>query len=269
MKEYILSLMAAQPEANGKRNIMREYLQATILRHLHDKGVFRVAAFIGGTALRFLYDLPRYSEDLDMSLTGTEQLPFEPLMKTVKDELTLAGYHVSISYNDTQTVQYANIKFDDLLFEAGLTPHRNQRFSIKLDVDTRPPEGPVLVSRLVNKYFPLTFLTYDPPSLLSGKLHALLARSHVKGRDYFDLAWCLSRWKNMAPNIPFLRNALIQTKFNKDLPTESSWRAIVTTIVQQTDWNMVTTDVTNFLERPADKNILTKENVLNLLSEPQ
>jgi predicted nucleotidyltransferase component of viral defense system len=47
---------------------VREYLQARILQSLQRAGAMQTLAFHGGTSLRFLYDIPRYSEDLDFAL---------------------------------------------------------------------------------------------------------------------------------------------------------------------------------------------------------
>lgn len=72
MKDYVLELVSAKTGYNAKLNIMREYLQAFILRIMHDNKAFRSAAFLGGTALQFLYDLPRFSENLDFFLAGDQ-----------------------------------------------------------------------------------------------------------------------------------------------------------------------------------------------------
>ena len=69
MKDHCLALVAAKSGYNDKLNAMREYLQAYILSFMYEGGVFRHAAFVGGTALRFLHGLPRFSEDLDFSVT--------------------------------------------------------------------------------------------------------------------------------------------------------------------------------------------------------
>jgi predicted nucleotidyltransferase component of viral defense system len=246
---------------------MREYLQAYILRVMHDDGFFRRAAFLGGTALRFLYGLPRYSEDLDFSLSDEKGYAFDTLMKKIKKELTLAGYDADISYSDDKTVHSAMIKFEKLMFEAGLSPMASQKFSIKIDVDTRPPEGAILKTDVANKYFPITFLSYDAPSLFAGKIHALLSRKYTKGRDFFDLGWYLSRWKGFVPNMALLRNALIQTSWPKDMPTEETWRILLAGVVKNTNWNKVKEDVENFLENPADLKVFTQENVLQLVEK--
>ena len=118
---------------------------------------------------------------------------------------------------------------------------------------------------IVNKYFPVAFLSYDIPSLFAGKIHALLSRRYVKGRDFFDLGWYLSKWHNLTPNIVFLANALKQTGWRRELPKETTWVNLVYKAVREADWQKVKRDVENFLENPKDADIFTKENVLRLI----
>ena len=224
MRDYALELAASKTGAQAKLNVLREYLQAYILRICHDYGLFRQCAFVGGTALRFLYGLPRFSEDLDFSLTDAAGYSFPELITKTKRELQLAAYNVSITYNDQRTVHYAMVKFEGLLHDAGLSPHRDQKISVKLDIDTKPPSGAHLKTEVVNKFFPIAFLTYDISSMLAGKLHALLSRKYTKGRDFFDLGWYLSRWKDITPNIAFLVNALKQTGWKGKIPSAADWR---------------------------------------------
>ncbi|MBN1526452.1 MAG: nucleotidyl transferase AbiEii/AbiGii toxin family protein [Candidatus Omnitrophica bacterium] len=265
MKDYALELAAAQKGTDAKLNIMREYLQAYILRIMHDEGVFRSIAFLGGTALRFLHDLPRFSEDLDFSVAATRHYTFAGLMAKLKNELKLAGYDILISYNDEKTVQHAFVKFGQLMYEAGISPHADKKIAIKIEVDTNPPAGAVLKTQVVNKYFPVSFLAYDTSSLFAGKLHALLSRKYTKGRDYFDLGWYLSRWKDVVPNMPLLRNALKQTGWAAEMPTEHNWRELIYGVVNKADWKKVRQDVEHFLERPSDMDIFSKDNVLELI----
>lgn len=265
MKDYVLELVAARTGFNAKLNIMREYLQAYILRIMHDEGVFRSTAFLGGTALRFLYNLPRFSEALDFSLTEDKQYALVDLADKIKQELKLAGYDISITYNDEKTVQYAFVNFENLMYEAKISPHKEQKFSTKIEIDTNPPQGAILKTDIVNIYFPISFLSYDISSLFAGKLHALLNRKYTKGRDLFDLGWYLSRWKDISPNITLLQNALKQTSWEKEMPSKNTWRDFLYTVVEGTDWQKVKQDVENFLENPSDMNIFTKENVLNLI----
>lgn len=224
MKDFVLELASQKQGYNPKLNTMREYLQAYILRIMHDEGIFRSAAFLGGTALRFLYGLPRFSEDLDFSLAKNPPIVFARLIKKVTAELSAAGYNVSAGYDDKNNVNSAFIRFSGLMFEAGLSALKGQKLSIKIEIDNNPPKGAVLITQIVNKYFPISFLSYDTKSLFAGKLHALLNRRYTKGRDYFDLGWYLSKWKDIEPNLGLLKNSLKQTGWDKDYPDKDSWR---------------------------------------------
>lgn len=266
MKDYCLELAASFKSSSAKYNAMREYLQAYVLRIMHDKNIFQSTAFVGGTALRFLYGLPRFSEDLDFSLHKKLKLSFSDLMDVIKQELILAGYKLEVAFDETKTVNSAFVKFEGLMYEAKLSPLKTQKVSIKIEIDTNPPKGANLTTQIVNKFFPIAFLSYDLPSLLAGKIHALLSRKYTKGRDFFDIAWYLSRFKTITPNFKFLLNALIQTGYSKKMPNESDWRKYLIDVVQNTDWKTVEKDVGNFLENPQDMNIFTKENVIKLIS---
>lgn len=264
MKEHALTLITKQMGTNEKLNILREYLQASILQILHAQGFFEYTAFVGGTALRFLYQLPRYSEDLDFSLIAEEKTTFELLLKRLKSELVLSGYNVSLTYKENN-IQSAHIKFSQLMFEANISPHKNQILSIKLDIDTRPPKGGKSETKIVNKYFPLMLRGYDRPSLFAGKIHALLARSYTKGRDYFDLGWYLSRWKDLTPNFFLLKNALRQTGWEREMPNEATWKNLLIEQVKKNSWEKIEDDVLPFLEKPSDKNVFSQKNILSIL----
>ncbi len=266
MKDYCLELASQKTGFNAKLNTMREYLQAYTLRILHDEGVFRSTAFLGGTALRFLYNLPRFSEDINFSITEkNKEYSFKNIIKKIKAEFLLAGYNLSVSYNDKKTVQSAFLRFEGLMYEAGISPLKSQKLSIKIECDTNPPEGAVLKTDIVNKYFPVSFLSYDLPSLFAGKLHALMSRKYAKGRDFFDLGWYLSKWRDLTPNIILLHNALKQTGWKGSFPSEENWLEVVQKTVKDADWDVVREDVVNFLENPGDMDIFTKENLLGLI----
>ena len=266
MKDYALELASSRTGADEKFNILREYLQSYVLRIMQDFGAFRSYFFVGGTALRFLYDLPRFSEDLDFSLARAQKKTFAEMMAHIKKELQFAGYDVDVSYNDEKTVHWAMLKFPELMHAAGLSGHKTQKLSVKLEIDTNPPLGAQETTKIVNKYFPLSFLTHDLSSLFSGKLHALLIRKYSKGRDFYDVGWYLSRFKDLKPNIVFLRNALTQTGWARPMPEENSWREFLYNVVKEVDWEIVNRDVRSFLERPKDMEIFTKENILSLIS---
>lgn len=157
--------------------MVREYLQARILEALQAKGVFTRWAFLGGTALRFLYDLPRYSEELDFSLRqpGLE-VGLADAVEEARRVLTRETYAVESSISEGRTVAAAQIQFPGLLDEFGLSPHASQKLTIRLEVDTSPPAGAEFETALVRRHVVLRLCHYDRASLLAGKLHAVLAR---------------------------------------------------------------------------------------------
>jgi len=94
-----------------------------------------------------------------------------------------------------------------------------------------------------------------------------LSREYTKGRDFFDLGWYLSRFKDLKPNIEFLQNALSQTGWKKEMPTAETWIKYVRQVVLEADWKKVRGDVQNFLENPADLDVFSKENLLVLTDD--
>ena len=75
MKPLLLETLRDESDEFRRRSRAREYLQARTLLALQDNGAFSHWAFVGGTALRFLFQLPRYSEDLDFSFTSPGKGP--------------------------------------------------------------------------------------------------------------------------------------------------------------------------------------------------
>jgi len=136
---------------------------------------------------------------------------------------------------------------------------------VKLEIDMRPPEGAKSDTKLVNKYFLISFRSYDLPSLFAGKMHALLNRKYTKGRDYYDLVWYLTKWKTLEPNFNLLTNALKQTGWDQAMPNKATWKNLLRQRVNKAQWNAVMDDMLPFLSHPDESRVLTKQNVLNLL----
>lgn len=266
MIDYLRQQIAAIDNNNLARCMVREYLQARLLECLQDTGAFETWAFVGGTALRFLYAMPRFSEDLDFSLIRPgADIRFEQYLKKAKSVFEREAYAVSIKAKTEKTVQHAFIKFVGLLFELGLSPHRAETISIKVEMDTNPPAGANVETGVIRRHILLNLLHYDKPSLLAGKLHALLARDYVKGRDVYDLVWYLSDRTWPEPNITLLNNALRQTGWQEPAMTPKNWRRYLVSRVQQLDWKKVADDVRPFLARQQDLNLLDEHIILKLL----
>ena len=266
MKDYLRQILENVENKVLARCIVREYLQARILQFLQDEGVFRSWAFQGGTALRFLYSLSRFSEDLDFALErpGADD-NFRTVLINVKRLFEPEGYGIRIKVNDTKVVKSAFVRFPELLFELGLSPHETEALSIKVEIDTNPPEGAASDTTIVRKHVLINVRHYDKASLLAGILHAVLARQYPKGRDIYDLVWYLSDRTWPEPNIVLLNNALQQTEWEGPAVDENNWRDIICTRLESFNWKPVIDDVVPFLERPGDMKLLTQEKVLGLI----
>jgi len=274
MKEYVAELVRARPTPVHGRNVAREYLQARILGCLQRAGAMIPLAFQGGTALRFLYASPRHSEDLDFALkrARTSASSVEPsqydlrtYLRAIRGELTAEGYAVELKVSDRRVVHSAFVRFAGLLYELGLSPHREQMLAVKIEVDTNPPAGAVLVTTVVRRHVTLQLQHHDRASLLAGKLHAILQRPYLKGRDIYDLLWYLSDPNWPAPNLTLLNNALQQTGWAGASLTEHNWREMVRNRLQTLAWDQVVADVRPFLEPSANLDLLTLENVKRVL----
>ncbi|MCB0204737.1 MAG: nucleotidyl transferase AbiEii/AbiGii toxin family protein [Anaerolineae bacterium] len=267
MKDYLFELIGATDSTLQGVNLTREYLQAQILTSLQRAGAMAPLAFHGGTSLRFLFRLPRYSEDLDFALElPNDTYDFRSYLRTVRRDFERAGYDVELKVNDRKTVNSAFVRFPGLLFDLDLSPHRSQVLAVKIEVDTNPPAGAGLATTLIRRYMTLQLHHHDRSSLLAGKLHALLQRPYVKGRDVYDLFWYLSDPDWPAPNLAMLNNALSQTGWNKPALTDDTWHDAILTRLRAMQWNQVRSDVEPFLEPGADLHLFTAENLNRLLT---
>lgn len=267
MKDYLKQLISERRVGLPERGVVREYLQARILQSLQDSGVFLNWAFHGGTALRFLYSIPRYSEDLDFALVDPEHPHrFRDHLDKVRKTFEGENYTVGLKVDDRKTVASAFARFPGLLYELGISPHRTEVISVKLELDTNPPGGAVTETTLIRRYVTLNLLHHDQASLLAGKLHALLTRGYTKGRDLYDLVWYLADRTWPSPNLALLNSALAQTVWDGPRITEANWRELVAERLNKVKWDRAVEDVRPFLERQADLKFLTKENCLRLLS---
>ncbi len=248
------------------RLLVREYLQARLLHSLQDSGVFNNWAFVGGTALRFLYLLPRFSEDLDFSLKMPGQnTNFIRIMKNIQKMFSRENYSVSLKINADKTVQSCFIKFNELLYELDLSSYQNENISIKVEIDTNPPGGAMFSTTVIRHHALLNILHYDKSSLFAGKLYALFTRKYAKGRDVYDLAWYLSNRNWPEPNISFLNNALKQTGWRGPAITLDSWKTEIASVISKYDWEKIMNDVSPFLEDKGEIQLINKEVILNLL----
>jgi len=175
---------------------LREIIQEVALLGLWRSKFFEHAAFYGGTALRILYGLDRFSENLDFSLL--EPSPDFNLARytaSLEEELSAFGFNVRVEMVDKaveSAVQSAFLKANTrnelLVIETG-GELAGQVLKVKIEVDTEPPTGFTTSTRYLLQPIPFAVRSYSLPDLFAGKMHALLFRrwkNRVKGRDWYD-----------------------------------------------------------------------------------
>jgi hypothetical protein len=268
MKAYLQQLLVEEKNPLRARCLVREYLQARLLESFQAAGAFIPWVFQGGTALRFLYAIPRFSEDLDFALAKPGLADgFEPALQRAEKNLAAENYAPRLKVQAGKIVKAAWFSFDGLPHELGLSPQRTETLSVKIELDTRPPAGAGLATSLVRRHITLHLQHHDRASLFAGKLHAVLARPYTKGRDLYDLAWYLSTSGWPAPNFVLLNNALAQTKWHGPGVTEKNWRLLVRRRLARVDWRQAVRDVLPFLERTDEAQWLAREPMLQLLEK--
>ncbi len=207
---------------------MKEIYQEIALSALARSDFFKLAAFQGGTALRIVHQLQRFSEDLDfVLLTQHESFQWEPYLKVIELEFKSLGIVLGIKDRADAKGGTAFLKEDSFARILELTydrlPSDEQKITIKLEVDTLPPEGSGFENAVLTYPYPFSILIQDLPSLFASKCHALLCRKYEKGRDWFDFLWYLL--KKVPVNDFLLKNALYQAGpyKKKDIPCNKKW----------------------------------------------
>lgn len=203
---------------------LREIIQEVALLGLWRAKFFEHAAFYGGTALRILYGLDRFSEDLDFSLlTPSPDFNLARYTASLEEELQAFGFNVRVEMVDKavdSAVQSAFLKANTrnelLVIEAGeeLTGRvaAGQVLKVKIEVDTDPPPGFSTQTRYLLQPIPFAVRSYSLPDLFAGKMHAILFRkwkNRVKGRDWYDLVWYAANHPHL--NLAHLEQRMRQT----------------------------------------------------------
>ncbi len=189
-------------------NALKEIIQEVALLGLWRAKFFEHAAFYGGTALRILYGLDRFSEDLDFSLLRPQaDFKLSAYHQAIREELESLGFVVLIEEKKKSVetaIESAFIKADtkehliktEVPEEIARSFQKNTWMNIKLEVDTDPPGDFETEAKTLLLPIPFSVNTFQQPDLFAGKIHAILMRrwaNRVKGRDYYDFVWYVAR----------------------------------------------------------------------------
>ncbi len=208
------------------KNALKEVIQEVALLGLARNDFFKKGSFYGGSALRIVHGLDRFSEDLDFSLHEQNQdFSFDSYLDGIENELKSFGLNLEVNKKEKKAqsaIESAFIKGDTLehlLLIRGLEDPRsginkNDKIKIKIEIDKNPPEYNG-IKKEVTLFQPITFniSIYDLPTLFAGKIHALMCRGwrsgRVKGRDLYDFCWYIG--KEVSPSIKYLESKMKQT----------------------------------------------------------
>lgn len=184
------------------RFIIREYLQYKILEIIFETPYENKLSFLGGTCLRIVYDNTRFSEDLDFDNFNLSVDDFNAITLIIKKELERLGYNVELR-NVHKGAYHCYIRFPELLYNEGLSNHKEEKILIQLDTESHEfdykPDQPVL-----NKFDVFTQINVTPSDiLLAQKFFAVINRKKNKGRDFFDIVFLLGQ--GQTPSYAYLK----------------------------------------------------------------
>ena len=256
MIELIQERLASYNAANQleEEYAVKEILQDIALYGLWRAGFFDSAAFQGGTCLRIVHGMGRFSEDLDFILKQPDPDFSWPVylqgMVQCFEEFGLKSEILDKSRMD-QRIKKAQIKDNSICHQLDLSffrenPARKQ--TIKLEIDVDPPENSGFAYRYLD--FPLDFEVchQDLNSNFSLKIHALLCRPYVKGRDWYDFNWYVKQ--RVKPNLAHLQAALLQWGpwAGQEIKIDLKWlKQKLTDKIGRIDWQDAAMDVERFL----------------------
>jgi predicted nucleotidyltransferase component of viral defense system len=201
-------------DAMEEEQAIKEILQEVALYSLWRGGFFDIAAFQDGTSLRILHSLPRFSEDLYFILQQPNtSFEWDRYLRPLLAGLTEFGLQSEVIDKSKmdRNIREALLKNDSISNQLNLSFSRGRSrpiLKIKLEIDINPPAGSTFAHTYLD--FPLDFEVchQDLPSNFALKIHALLCRPYIKGRDWYDFNWYIKQ--KVSPNLPHLQAALNQ-----------------------------------------------------------
>jgi len=234
-------------------NATKEIVQEIILYGLSTSDFFENALFQGGTALRILHGLARFSEDMDFILKDPNfNFKWEQYIHVIEEICEEYGVITKITDRSkaSSSIQRLFINNDSIgkIIDFSFKHSLNLNIMVKLEIDVNPPLGSTAETKYLD--FPIlhSVEAQDLASNFAGKSRALLCRKYTKGRDWYDFLWYVS--KKTTPNLQLLQNAINQTGpwQGKDVKVTLEWFTHnLSNKINSIDWDDVKKDVARFL----------------------
>ncbi|HAH56054.1 MAG TPA: hypothetical protein DCM02_12425 [Flavobacterium sp.] len=182
--------------------IVKEYLQLLILDYLSNTSFVKKITFIGGTNLRLVKGIDRFSEDLDFDCKNLSEQEFNTMTDSVLQFLIRNGYAVETrdKVNPNLSAFRRNLYFPKLLFDLGITGHKDQRFLIKMESEDQHIDYASVIAYIKGCGFHFPFPVPSDSVLCAMKISAMLSRQ--KGRDFYDVLFLLGQ---STPDYDFLK----------------------------------------------------------------
>ena len=176
-----------------RKYMLKEYIQLLILDFLSSSAYIGKIVFIGGTNLRLVKGIDRFSEDLDFDCKNFSEYDFLSMTDDVLVFLRRSGVRVETRDKPNEKLKAfrRNIYFPELLFEVGLSGYKEERFLIKVEMQNQgfDYERSMVNIKRLGFFFPFPI---PPDSVLCAmKISALLSRA--KGRDFYDTMFLLQQ----------------------------------------------------------------------------
>ena len=286
MREACVQLFEEYLEKNqgSVHRALAETIQAVALLGLARTDFFTHAAFYGGTALRLLYNLDRFSEDLDFSLLESEEsFQLSSYLEALQHEMKAFGFSVDIEdrpKNMHTPIESAFIKADTRMHiikakaprAVAERIHKNAVCKVKLEIDTDPPPGAEYEVRYIDDPVPFSVRVFTGPALFAGKMDALLYRAwknRVKGRDWHDFAFLARR------KVPLLLahlEARLRQRgvYSGDTPLSADQcREMIARRIDSVDFDLARADVEPFIPDPRDLDVWSRDYFHHVLSNLQ
>ena len=267
---------------NDYINAIHEIVQEIALVGLSRAKFFEHAAFYGGTALRILYNLDRFSEDLDFSLLKPQSdFNLNPYLLGVQEELKAFGINVGIEQKTKQRSSpifsaflKANTMEISLLIDLPVQERRkiahNEQLKIKFEIDSDPPPEFDTEVKFLLKPIPFSVRSFTMPCLFAGKMHALLFREwkvRIKGRDWYDFVWFVSNRTLL--NLNHLEMRMRQTKdwSGSEKLTPDIFRDLLENKIKQLPIDLAKNDILPFIRDKRMVEIWSPEFFLSLVPQ--
>lgn len=224
-----------------KRGLLREYLQYKILEIIFTSEYAPRLSFLGGTALRIVYDNARFSEDLDFDNFGLNDLEFNDLSKKICAGLEAEGLKAEVDVVG-QGAYRCRVRLPDILFINELSSHREEKILIQID-SVAHDFSYEFDKKILNKFDVFSEIFVTPTDiLLSQKIYAAMNRKRAKGRDFYDIVFLLSFTK---PNYNYLQLKL-------GISGSELLRKNLLKSIEKLDFKELGRDVQSFLFNAAD-----------------